>query len=111
MTQIATPETVIANFDDVYVSDVHGDTMHLEQRDDEFWATFTEPGSAESTIDQITRQVVLITGSHHQRVTRCVYHLRKQVGSQKCCGVTSTKPVVVHDRWALECDLSGVSYH
>jgi len=68
MTQIATPETVIANFDDVYVSDVHGDTMHLEQRDDEFWATFTEPGSAESTIDQITRQVVLITGSHHQQI-------------------------------------------
>tara|TARA_B100001123_G_scaffold383876_3_gene456193 strand:+ start:1620 stop:3545 length:1926 start_codon:yes stop_codon:yes gene_type:complete len=68
MTQIATPETVIANFDDVYVSDVHGDTMHLEQRGNEFWATFTEPDSPKSTINQITRQVVMITGSHHQQI-------------------------------------------
>jgi hypothetical protein len=113
MTQVATPETVVANFDAVTVAHVHGRPMTLERRGREFWATFDDPdarvGSPESSsittasragqmttrsaaaapreagpipeagaspaapnqppaVSRITRQVVMITGSHHQQV-------------------------------------------
>ena len=99
MTQVATPETVVANFDGVTVAHVHGRPMTLERRGREFWATFDDPdfeASATTTRSaaaggpgsrtgsptgsraalsgppgdhpRITRQVVMITGSHHQQV-------------------------------------------
>src|SRR5688572_2959397 len=89
MTQVATPETVVANFDGVTVAHVHGRPMTLERRGREFWATFDDPdveGAAALTRSaaagarpadrrsmpterpRITRQVVMITGSHHQQV-------------------------------------------
>ena len=70
MTQVATPETVVADFDGVLVADVHGEPMRLERRGDELWAEFNDPGVAgpESERPRITRQVVMITGSHHQQI-------------------------------------------
>jgi hypothetical protein len=100
MTQVANPETVVADFDSVTVSHVHGRPMTLERRGREFWATFDDPDAAnsgatiatrsgaggsdlrapesESSVDaprgggaarpRITRQVVMITGSHHQQI-------------------------------------------
>ena len=70
MTQVATPETVVADFDGVVVDDVHGDPMRLERRGDEFWAEFNDPGAEgpESERPRITRRVVMITGSHHQHI-------------------------------------------
>ena len=37
MTQVATPETVRAEFDGVRVENTHGRPMLLERNDDEFW--------------------------------------------------------------------------
>ena len=114
MTQVATPESVVADFDGVTVAHVHGRPMTLERRGREFWATFDDPdgrpgppergasvetasragqmttrsaaaapheagptpeagGSppvpgAPAAVPRITRQVVMITGSHHQQV-------------------------------------------
>lgn len=70
MTQIANPETVQADFDEVTVSEVEGAPMHLERRGDEFWAEFDDPGweGPTTTRPRITRQVVMITGSHHQNI-------------------------------------------
>ena len=70
MTQVATPETVSADFDDVRVDDVHGSPMRLERRGNEFWAEFNDPGAEgpENERPRITRQVVMITGSHHQQI-------------------------------------------
>ena len=70
MTQVATPETVVADFDGVLVADVHGEPMRLERRGDEFWAEFNDPGAEgpQSERPRITRQVVMITGSHHQQI-------------------------------------------
>ena len=70
MTQIATPETVRADFDHVVVTEVPGRPMRLERRGDEFWAEFDDSGweGAPSQRPRITRQVVLITGSHHQNI-------------------------------------------
>ena len=72
MTQVARPESVRADFDGVVVTDTntHGRAMRLERRGDEFWAEFDDPGwegPAESR-PRITRQVVMITGSHHQQI-------------------------------------------
>ena len=70
MTQVATPETVRADFDGVVVTETAGAPMRLERRGDEFWAAFDDPGwegpSAERP--RITRRVVMITGSHHQNI-------------------------------------------
>ena len=70
MTQVATPETVRADFDGVVVDAVPGRPMRLERRGDEFWAEFDDPGweGLPSERPRITRQVVLITGSHHQHI-------------------------------------------
>ncbi len=70
MTQVATPETVRADFDGVQVVNTHGRPMTLERDGDDFWAEFDDPGwegpSAERP--RIRRQVVMITGSHHQNI-------------------------------------------
>jgi hypothetical protein len=68
MTQVATPETVVANFDGVTVGDVHGRPMTLARRGREFWAEFDDPDANAAIRPRITRQVVMITGSHHQQV-------------------------------------------
>ena len=70
MTQVATSESVRADFDGVEVEAVHGRPMRLERRGGEFWAEFDDPGWAGDPRGRprITRQVVMITGSHHQNV-------------------------------------------
>ena len=70
MTQVATPESVRADFDAVVVEAVPGHLMRLERRGDEFWAEFDDPGWEGAPRDRprITRQVVMITGSHHQNI-------------------------------------------
>ena len=70
MTQVATPESVRADFDGVVVDAVPGRPMRLERRGDEFWAEFDDPGWEGDPRDRprITRQVVMITGSHHQNI-------------------------------------------
>ncbi len=70
MTQVATPQTVRADFDGVVVDAVPGRPMRLERRGDEFWAEFDDPGweGPPAERPRITRQVVMITGSHQQNV-------------------------------------------
>lgn len=70
MTQVATPATVKADFNGTRVVDVHGEPMRLERRGDEFWAEFddTDRSPFSNAPLRITRQVVMITGSHHQQV-------------------------------------------
>ena len=70
MTQVATPESVLADFDGVRISAEHGGPMTLERRGDEFWAEFDDPDwdPASGAPPRITRRVVMITGSHHQQV-------------------------------------------
>ena len=70
MTQVATPESVAADFDAMVVEAVPGRPMRLERRGDEFWAEFDDPGWEGDPRDRprITRQVVMITGSHHQNI-------------------------------------------
>ena len=70
MTQVATPETVRADFDGVRVAHTHGRPMLLERDDDELWAEFDDPGweGPEAERPRIRRQVVMITGSHLQNI-------------------------------------------
>ena len=70
MTQVATPDTVEADFDGVRVENTHGRPMRLERDGDEFWAEFDDPGweGPETERPRIRRQVVMITGSHHQNI-------------------------------------------
>jgi hypothetical protein len=71
MTQVATPATAQADFKDVIVSDVHGRPMRLSERGNELWAEFDDPdapGDATGEPARIARQVVMITGSHHQQI-------------------------------------------
>ncbi len=70
MTQVATPETVRADFDGVRVDNTHGRPMTLERDGDDFWAEFDDPGweGPPAERPRIRRQVVMITGSHHQNI-------------------------------------------
>ena len=70
MTQVATPDTVATSFDNVTVADVHGRPMNLQQRGMQLWAEFDDPDASPSVEarPRIERQVVMITGSHHQQV-------------------------------------------
>jgi hypothetical protein len=70
MTQVATPESVGANFDDVRVAEVPGRPMALERRGEEFWATLDDPDSdgRNGARPRIARQVVMTTGSHRQQI-------------------------------------------
>ena len=70
MTQVATSDSVRADFDGIIVSSVDGRPMQLERHRDEFWAEFDDPGwnGPPEARPRITRQVVMITGSHHQNI-------------------------------------------
>ena len=67
MTQVATPNTVIANFDGVQVDAVRGRPMRLERSGAEFWAEFDDPDSPGGQPPRIKRQIVMMTGSHEQQ--------------------------------------------
>src|SRR5262249_8787122 len=69
MTQPASPETIVAPFDDVRLS-AAGQVYTLRRDGDDFWVeTSGSPG--------VRRQVVMVTGSHHQQR----YWLRGQGGN------------------------------
>ncbi len=83
MTQVASPDTAAASFDGVTVAAAPGEPMVLEQRGRELWADFVDPDAGRVAVDstpggdrvrtksasnRITRQVVMITGSHHQQI-------------------------------------------
>ena len=96
MTQVATPQTVVADFDGVVVDDVHGEPMRLERRGDEFWAEFNDPGAPgpESERPRITRRVVMITGSHHQQIYWYA------TGHERALNVLPGVYLIADDRWA-----------
>lgn len=69
MTQIASPESVLGDFDkpDLKLADYD---FHAERQGDEFWVNMPatvlpDPEDPEGRID---RQIVLVTGSHHMQV-------------------------------------------
>jgi len=70
MTQVASETSVRADFAGVEVTNTHGRPMRLERVGDEFWAEFDDPGWEGPDADRprIRRQVVLVTGSHHQNI-------------------------------------------
>ena len=85
MTQPATPQTVVASFDDVHL-ETAGQAAHLQQRGDEFWVNLVDPSWERDTFAEwaqgrntdapdpfeqtespprIDAQIVMTTGSHH----------------------------------------------
>lgn len=69
MTQVASPDTVRADFDGVQVGAVHGKPMRLTRNGARFFAEFDDPDSSgPRAAGRITREVVMITGSHNQQI-------------------------------------------
>ena len=77
MTQVATPETVQAPFDDVEL-ELDGRSYRLWRNGDEFWAEMPDPDResllstrgrdlARAEVDKVQRRVVLTTGSHRMQ--------------------------------------------
>lgn len=66
MTQLATPETVVGDFDGV---ELHHDgrMVRLERRGAEFWVEMDDLGGTvgEGLVPRVWRRVVMTTGSHH----------------------------------------------
>ena len=70
MTQVATPQTAIPDFDGQTIADVQGKPMILRERGTQLWAEFDDPDSAEplERRPRIEREVTMITGSHNQQI-------------------------------------------
>ena len=70
MTQMPTADTVRADFDGVRVADVPGNPILLQRRGSQFWAEFGDPDwdRRGNERPRITRQIVMLTGSHYQQV-------------------------------------------
>jgi predicted CXXCH cytochrome family protein len=87
MTQIASPESIRGNFNDVNLT-LDGESYHLQRRGDEFWVDMVDPdwklsrqaaakgrpaGSAPepepagATAPRVQRRVSMVTGSHHMQ--------------------------------------------
>ena len=96
MTQVATPETVRADFDGVRVANTHGRPMLLERDGDDFWAEFDDPGweGPEAQRPRIRRPVVMITGSHHQNIYWYA------TGHDRGLNVLPGVYLIKEDRWA-----------
>jgi hypothetical protein len=70
MTQVATEQSVIPSFDNVLIQNVYGGDVRLERSEGRFFASFDDPdwNEPDGSRPRITREVVMITGSHHQQV-------------------------------------------
>lgn len=78
MTQVASPETIVAPFDDVTLES-RGRRCHLSREGDEFWVTLADPDwevrmtKEGLTLANVTdppmikRRIVMTTGSHHMQ--------------------------------------------
>ncbi|HVJ13785.1 MAG TPA: multiheme c-type cytochrome [Polyangiaceae bacterium] len=90
MTQLATPETVLAPLERARVT-VDGRAIELERRGEEIWATLPDPDEPPASAPLVKRQVLMTTGSHHYqafwvrgrrgnelRLLPAVYLLREQ---------------------------------
>jgi formate-dependent nitrite reductase cytochrome c552 subunit len=95
MTQVAAPDTVRADFDGARVTALADNPIALERRGEEFWAEFGDPdwkGSAQDR-PRIKRQIVMITGSHHQQV----YWYR--TGRTRVLGQLPAMYLIEEERW------------
>ena len=95
MTQVVSPDTVRADFDNVTVRDVHGRPMTLSVRDGRYRAAFDDPdwdGRGEAA-PRIEREVVMITGSHHQQI------YWYSTGQQRLLGQLPGAYLIEEQRW------------
>jgi hypothetical protein len=69
MTQVATPQTVIGDFDDAEAF-AGGRVYRLSRRGDEFWVDMNDPDAHGdgARLPRIQRRIVMTTGSHHMQV-------------------------------------------
>jgi hypothetical protein len=70
MTQVASEQSVVGNFDDVELES-YGQVFHLWKDETGHWVEFDNPpkeGEESAQNKRIRRQVVLCTGSHHMQV-------------------------------------------
>jgi hypothetical protein len=91
MTQVATPESVAANFNGVQVNDVPGRPMLLEQRGNQLWAEIDDmdwDGKGDAP-PRIRRQVVMTTGSHNQQIYWYATGHNRTLGQLPAIWVTS----------------------
>ncbi len=67
MTQAVTPDTVLANFDDVTLS-YEGRTYRAFRRGDRFFVDLPRVGTKGGAGERTVRPIVMSTGSHHQQL-------------------------------------------
>jgi formate-dependent nitrite reductase cytochrome c552 subunit len=95
MTQVATPDSVVASFDDAQVTEVPGHPMRLERRGRALWAELDDPdwNGEGAAPPRISRQVVMTTGSHHQQI------FWYATGHGRLLGQLPAIRLVADDRW------------
>ncbi len=67
MTQVPKPSNVVADFENV-ILETKGKNFHLQQRDGQFWVEMDDTDPLQTLpAPRVTRQIVLMTGSHHEQ--------------------------------------------
>ena len=67
MTQVATPDAVIGDFDNRQIT--YGDASYfLHRRGDQFWVAMDDPDATQGARPRIERPILMTTGSHHMQV-------------------------------------------
>ena len=78
MTQLATSETVLADFDDVHLT-LNNQPYDLERRGEEYWVKMPDPAwllraqgnpddpAIPAQLPRVERRIVMTTGSHHMQ--------------------------------------------
>jgi hypothetical protein len=68
MTQVASPTSVLGDFDDVVLR-TRGDTLRLQLRGEEHWAELhSDPRTGVPGRRPVARRIELVTGSHHMQI-------------------------------------------
>lgn len=95
MTQVATPETAIPDFDGVSVAAAHGRPMLLRQDGHRLLAEFDDPDSPVPPDERprIERRVTMITGSHNQQI------FWYETGQQRLMGQLPGAYLIAEQRW------------
>jgi len=87
MTQLASPEAVRGNFDNVSL-ELDGAIYRLEKKGDEFWVEMPDPewrlrqpknGPVDSNAPRVRRRITMTTGSHHMQA----YWVDNEHGNQQ----------------------------
>jgi hypothetical protein len=112
MTQIAQPDVVLGDFNDVKLSQ-QGRDYHLREVDDVCWVEMLDPAAIPGTAaasQRVQRPIVMTTGSHHMQAYWFPVGVRRTLGILPFVFLNETQEWVPRSAAFLQATDGGVSH-